>query len=127
MSLTDTMETGILDHIFRGTAYTPTTQVKLGLSETTYSADSTLTEVSWTAYARQNVAFESAASGQARVNGAVVFPANNSGGTKTIKSYILYDNSGNALAYGDLSADVTVLNTQTIYFSAANAPLVALD
>lgn len=87
--LTTAYSNKMLDHMFKGTAYSQPANLTLGLTTADPTATATLggiSEVSGGSYARQNVntAFAAAVSGQKATNAAVTFPVATAGwGTVT--------------------------------------------
>jgi len=115
-NLSDAAENALLDHLFGTASYTIATPIKLALS-TSDGTDSTAgTECTGGSYARQTIAFTSAASGSTGNTALITFtnmPA------CTVHGIEIYDSTGTPkrLAYGTLAADKTVTAGDTLSFA----------
>ena len=120
MSLTDTIENSILDHLFRNTAYTSPTTVYAALTTTTPTDSAAGTEVSGSNYARTAITMGAAASGSISNSSAVTFPTP-SGSWGTVTHFEIWDAStaGNRLAWGALDASKAPGNGDTVEFAIA--------
>lgn len=126
------LENELLDHLFNKGAYTaPTIYVAL-LTSAPSDTDtgSTITEASYTGYARKSTAagdWNVAASGTTDNGNAITFAAC-TGGSSTVTHFALVDASsaGNLLCYGTLGSSLAVSNGITPEF-AAGALDVSLD
>ena len=108
MSFTNFLETEILDHVFAGAAYTAPSQHYLGLFTAAPGEAGGGTELSGSAYARQEINFST--SGDTTSNDAAVeFPtATGSWGTVTHVGVFDAASSGNLMAYATLSASKAI-------------------
>lgn len=110
MSFSDYAENKILDHVFKGTAYTRPTHLYVGLSTADPLDDgSGLAEPSGNNYSR--VEFDdwtTAASGETENNSAVTFPTPSaSWGLCTHFAVFDDDTGGNLIGSGELGSPVT--------------------
>lgn len=105
---TDYLESALLNHVLRNTAYTSPTTVYLALFTTATSDAAPGTEVTGGSYARQAVAFN-APSGGAVVNTAVETFTNMPACTVTHWGIFDAVSAGNMLFHGALSASKTYL------------------
>ncbi len=108
MSFTNFLETEILDHVFAGAAYTAPSQHYLGLFTSAPGETGGGTELSGSAYARQQINFTTSGDTTSN-NAAVEFPtATGSWGTVTHVGVFDAATSGNLMVYATLSASKTV-------------------
>jgi hypothetical protein len=108
MSFTNFLETEILDHVFAGAAYTAPSQHYLGLFTSAPGETGGGTELSGSAYARQQINFTTSGDTTSN-NAAVEFPtATGSWGTITHVGVFDAATSGNLMVYATLSASKTV-------------------
>lgn len=121
--LTNHAEDALVDHTLENTAYTPAATVYLALS-TTDPTDSS-TSGGWSEpvgnnYAREACTFGAAATRAISNSGTVTFNQA-SGSWGTITAWAIFDalSGGNMLAYGDLTADKSVVNGNTPSFAAS--------
>ena len=124
MSFFNYLENKLLDLVWSNTAYSIPDPLYVGLSTTTPSDDGTnITEPSGGAYARVSVAQNAtnwpAASAGSKSNGtAITFPkATASWGTVTYFFFSDAATSGNAMAYGALTASKTIDTDDTPSFA----------
>jgi hypothetical protein len=108
---TDFLETAVLNHVLRNTAYTPSTTVELALFTTLPGENGTGgVEVTGGSYVRQTVTFAAPVSSSCSNQGAVTFPqATASWGT--IVGVGIYENVGagaNLLYFGALATNKVV-------------------
>lgn len=132
----DYLEKKVLDHIVGKTSFTMPASVYLALvtvAITDADTGSTITEASYTGYARKALTPSSdfnAASGTtaASTNAAQIQFATCTGGSSTVIGWALVDASsaGNVLAYGTCTS-VTITSTQQPATIAAGALSVGLD
>jgi hypothetical protein len=108
MSFTNFLETEILDHVFAGAAYTAPSQHYLGLFTSAPGETGGGTELSGSAYARQQIDFTTSGDTTSN-NAAVEFPtATGSWGTVTHVGVFDALTSGNLMVYATLSASKTI-------------------
>ncbi|MEM1667176.1 MAG: hypothetical protein QXM53_00775 [Thermofilaceae archaeon] len=107
----------LLDHVLRGTTYTPPTTVYMALYTSNPGDDDSGSEVSGNGYQRQPVTF-SAPSGRRIVNSNQVEFPEATGPWGTITHFGLRDaqTGGNLLFYGELTASVTISAGQQLIF-----------
>ena len=115
-NLPNIIENQLLDALVGTTAYTVTTPIKLALVTANGDDATAGTQVTGGSYARQNITFGAAASGQIANNASISFtgmPA------ATVVGIELYDNAGTPkrLAYGALTASRTVTAGDTVQFA----------
>jgi hypothetical protein len=120
------LETEIMEHIFKNTAiFTVLASVDVALwTAATGEADSSGTEVSGTAYARENVAaagWAAISDGATSNSGAVDFGTAGAGGWGTISHVSIETPAGtNRLFHGALAASKTVGAGDTFQFAAGD-------
>lgn len=133
-SLTDTLETSLINHLFRGSSYTAPATWYVGLLTAACSDSSAGTEAAWTSYARVavasgtgNWAATSAGNGTTSNVNAITFATPGSGPT-TVTHFALYDaaSAGNQLICQALSASKTINSGDTVSF-AAGALTIQID
>lgn len=117
-NLTDVAENLLLDALVGTASYTATTPIKLALVTAAGSDSAAGTECTGGSYARQTIAFNSAASGSIDNSATVSFtdmPA------CTVVGIELWDSNGTPkrLAYGPLAANKTLTAGDTIQFAAS--------
>jgi hypothetical protein len=117
-NLTDVAENLLLDALVGTAAYTATTPIKLALVTVAGSDSAAGTEATGGSYARQTIAFNSAASGSIDNSATVSFtdmPA------CTVVGIEIFDSAGTPkrLAYGPLAANKTLTAGDTIQFAAS--------
>lgn len=127
-AMTDTLETALINHLFRGTAYTAPATWYVGLLTAACSDSSAGTEVSGGAYARVGVASgtgnwaaTSAGNGTTSNVNAINF-ATPSAGWGTVTHFGLYDASsaGNLLVCQALTTSKTINSGDTVSFPASS-------
>lgn len=108
MSFSNYLENKVLDHVFGGTAYTAPTTLYLALFTTAPDDTGAGTEVSGSAYARQEVTMT--ATGSVASNDAAVEFPTATGSWGTIGYVAIYDasTSGNQLCYATLTTSKTI-------------------
>ena len=126
MSLTNFLETEVLDHVFGGNAYTAPTTLYFALFTAAPSDTGGGTEVSGTNYERVSGAF-TVSGNTASLTSAIEFAAAGSNwGTVTHGAIFDAATSGNMLAYGTL-ADDKVIETGDVLRIQANQFTITLD
>lgn len=118
--LTNYAEGKILDHVLKVGSYSPVANIYVGLFSATPGAGGGGTEVAYTNYQRQVIAF-SAASGRSIANsGTITFPQCGVAGD-TAAYWGLFDAQtvGNLLAYGTLASSKNIVSGNTPSFAAA--------
>ena len=127
MSFSNYLELEVLDHVFGGSAYTAPTTIYAALFTVAPSDTGGGTEVSGGSYARQSMAFGTAASGSISNSGSVEYPTATAD-YGTVVAMGLFDaaSSGNLLAYGNLTANKTVSNGDVFRFNASSVT-ISLD
>ena len=127
-ALTDTLEASLINHLFRGTAYTAPTTWYVGLLTGACSDSAAGTEVTGGSYARAAVAAGAAnwaavVSGNGTTNNvnAVAF-ATPTAGWGNVVSFGLYDaaSAGNLLICSPLTIAKTINQADTVTFPAAS-------
>ena len=108
MSVSDYLETKVLDHVFAGTAYTAPTTLYVALFTAAPSDSGGGTEVSGGAYARQTIAFTT--SGDTTSNNAAVEFPTATANYGTVTHVGIYDAStaGNLMAWAALTSSKTI-------------------
>lgn len=134
-SFSDYCENKVLDHLTGKAAFTSPGPLYMALCTVLPDDTSTgasLTEASYTGYARKQVATSdwNAASGGVVSNANAIIFANATGGSSTIVGWALCDSGttggGNVIAWGSC-ASTTVNTTQTPATFAAGALTISLD
>lgn len=123
-AMMDYLENALINHVFRGTAYTAPATIYVGLSSTSCSDSSPGTEITGGSYARVGIA--SGAGTWAATNGtngttsnvSTVTFATPSAGWGTVTSVVLYDASsgGNGLTCSALTVPKTINNGDDVKF-----------
>lgn len=141
-ALSDYLENKLIDHVFRGTAYTAPSTIYVALFTSSCSDASGGTEVSGGSYARPSITSNgtnwantqnsgtgtsSGTSGTTSNSGAINF-ATPSAGWGTVTHWGLYDasSSGNMLVCAALTSSKTINSGDTVSF-AAGALTVQID
>lgn len=128
--LSDYYENKVIDHMFRGQAFTPPSTIYLALftAETGLESDNPTAEVSGGAYARQAITLTAASGGASTNSGAITFPtATADWGTVThgaIVDHVSNTNWGtdvHVLSWSPLDVSKTVNNGDT--FEVADGEL----
>jgi len=127
MSFSNYLELEVLDHVFGGSAYSAPGTIYAALFTVAPSDTGGGTEVSGGSYARQSMAFGTAASGSISNSGSVEYPTATAD-YGTVVAMGLFDaaSSGNLLAYGNLTANKTVSNGDVFRFNASSVT-ISLD
>mgnify|MGYP006188488485 CR=1 FL=1 len=127
-ALTNDAENRILNHLCRGTAFTPTTPLKLALYTVTPSETGGGTEVSGGGYVRQNITFGSAATNGSISNTvAITFPVATAN-WGTVNGVAILDSSATPIMiwYANASSAKTIeLNDQ--YVVPVGALVISAD
>lgn len=132
-SFSDYYETHVLDHVLGKTELTKVTPIFLALCTvvpTDASTGSTLTEATYTGYARKSVAaadWNAASAGQSTNGNAITFAAC-TGSSSTIIGWALCDavTAGNVIVWGTCTSTV-ISTTQTPATVAVGGLVVNLD
>tara|TARA_R100001510_G_C7547796_1_gene132771 strand:- start:69 stop:452 length:384 start_codon:yes stop_codon:yes gene_type:complete len=127
MSFSNYLELEVLDHVFGGSAYSAPGTIYAALFTVAPSDSGGGTEVSGGSYARQSMAFGTAASGSISNSGSVEYPTATAD-YGTVVAMGLFDaaSSGNLLAYGNLTTSKTVSNGDVFRFNASSVT-ISLD
>ena len=127
MSFSNFLELEVLDHVFRNSAYTAPSTIYVALFTSAPNDAGGGTEVSGNGYARQSMAFGTAASGSISNSGSVEFPtATADYGTVVAMGLFDASSGGNLLAYGSLTSNKTVSNGDVFRFNASSVT-ISLD
>lgn len=118
MSFTDTLETELLDHVFRNAAYTSPATVYAALTTTAPTDSAAGTEVSGNNYARTAITFGAPSGGSISNSAAVTFPTP-SGSWGTVTHFEIWDAStaGTRLAWGALTQSESPTSGNTVQFA----------
>lgn len=121
-NLPDTIENQLLDALVGTTSYTVTTPIKLALMTANGTDSAAGTEVTGGSYARQTIAWSTAASGSINNSAIINFT---SMPAVTVVGIEVYDSAGTPkrLAYGALTANKTVASGDTVQFAASSITL----
>ena len=126
MSATDYLESKLLDHVLRNTAYSQPAGLYMSLHTANPGDTGTASEVTGGSYARQPIAFNASVpgSGQALSNGAVSFT---SMPATTVTYFGIFDavSGGNPLFDGPLSSAQTTTAGATLAFAAGQVIITA--
>ena len=125
------LETALLDHVLRNTAYASPGTVYVGLFKETVDTATTnanleagtLTdEITTGGYARTLVSFSAASSGTISNDNVVTFPAATGSYDGTVTALAVMDAStgGNPIAYGNLTVAKLVTTGDTFQIAATN-------
>lgn len=117
---TNYLETNILNHVLRNTAYSSPTTVYVGLFLVAPDETGGGTEVSGGAYARQAVTFTAPSPDSCANDADVTFPTATSN-WGTIVAFALFDQSsgGNMLYFANLTASRDVLTSDQFRFPSS--------
>lgn len=134
MSFSNYLENKLLDHVFGGGDFARPATLYVGLSSTAPADDGTnITEPAVGAYARVAVTnnatkWPAAAAGSKSNGEGISFPAATADWGAALTHFFIADAAvaGNILGAGALGAAVTVLNGETVSFSAGDL-VVTLD
>ena len=121
-NLTNVAENLMLDALVGTASYSAVTPIKLALVTAAGSDSAAGTEVSGGSYSRQNITFGAASGGSISNNAAVSFT---SMPACTVVGIELWDSSGTPrrLAYGDLTANKTLVSGDTLEFANGSITL----
>lgn len=125
-ALSDYAENELLDHLLGTGAFTAPSAVYLALFTAAPSDSGGGTEVSGNGYARQEVAFDAAASGSAASSAVEVFTASG-GNWGTITHFGIFDavTSGNLLVHGALTASRVINDGDELRIAAGDLTVTA--
>ena len=117
MSKTNYLETAILNHVLRSTAYSSPAAVYVGLFTVAPTEAGGGTEVSGGSYARQSVTFTAPAPDTCENDADVTFPIATAD-WGTIVAFALFDapTAGNMLYYANLTASREILTSDQFRF-----------
>jgi len=124
-SFSDYLENELLDHVLGGSDFARPATVYLALltaAPDDTDTGSTLTEATYTGYARKSVTNDEtsfpAASGGSKQNGTTIEFAECTGGSSTVTHVAIVDAAtlGNVLAYGTLTTSKAVSNGDKLVF-----------
>ena len=119
MSKTNYLETQLLNHVLRNTAYSAPTIVYAALFTSAPDETGAGTEVSGGSYARQAVTFSAPAPDSVSNTADVTFPVATAD-WGTVVAFAIYDaaSAGNMLYYANLTASRTILTSDQFRFPA---------
>lgn len=114
---TNYLETNLLNHVLRNTAYSSPTTIYVGLFTVAPDETGGGTEVSGGAYARQSVIFTAPAPDSCSNNADVTFPTATAD-WGTIVAFALFDapSAGNMLYFANLAASRDILTADQFRF-----------
>lgn len=117
MSKTNYLETQLLNHVLRNTAYSSPTTIYVGLFTAAPTETGGGTEVTGGAYTRQSVTFTAPAPDSCENDADVTF-AVATGDWGTIEAFALFDAAaaGNMLYYANLTASRDILTSDQFRF-----------
>ena len=126
----DYLENELLDHVFKVGAYTPATNIYIGLSKSTlagatadaYTGTTIIGEVSGGAYVRKKCNTWDAGSAGATENSQTVTFAQATADWGTVKTWFAADKTtlGNILCWGSLSTAKAVSSGDTLKFATGD-------
>ena len=118
-TITNFLEDELLDHVFNA-AYTPAASVWLSLYESDPADDDSGSETAYTNYARQECAYDAAASRSVVQTATETFPSNG-GGTVTVTHWGVHTavTAGSLLAHGAFASSKQVNSGNTPSVAAA--------
>ncbi|ASS64685.1 hypothetical protein [Paenibacillus sp. RUD330] len=116
---TDWLENQLLNHVLRGTVYTPPSALYIGLFTSDPTDAATGTEVSGGSYARQAVTFTSATTGSVSNFADVLFPVATAA-WGTITHFGIFDaaTAGKLLYYGTVTPTQSISTSNQLKLSA---------
>ena len=120
MSKTNYLETALINHVLRNTAYTSPTTIYVGLFTVAPTESGGGTEVSGGAYARQSVTFTAPAPDSTANDADVIFPIATAD-WGTVVAFALFDapTAGNMLYIADLTASREILTSDQFKFPSS--------
>lgn len=127
-ALTNDAENRILNHICRGTTFTPTLPLRLALYTTVPTETGGGTEVSGGSYARQNITFGSASTnGSISNTSAITFPVATAN-WGTVRGAAILDSAASPIMiwYGSASS-AKVVETNDQYVVPVGALVISAD
>ncbi|PLR72329.1 phage tail fiber protein [Bacillus sp. UMB0728] len=108
-AISNYLENKLLDHVLKGTAYTPPSTLYVALFTTDPTDAGTGTEVSGGGYTRRTATFNTATNGSISTNADITFPvATANWGTVTHTAIFDAATGGNLLFHGALTASKTI-------------------
>jgi hypothetical protein len=110
----------LLDHVLRGTVYTPPTNVYVALHEVDPTAAGSGAEITGGSYARQVSTWDVAASEITQNTAGLIFPSMPASAGVAYASIWDASSGGNMLIFGPLDASVPVTAGDAFLFAAAD-------
>jgi hypothetical protein len=111
------LDNAMLNAVLLGVAYTSPTQILVGLFTASPGPGGGGSEVAAGGYARTAATFSSPSNGVLTNNASVTFPQATAAWV-TIVAFALFDNSGNVLWYGNLTASKTINTGDQLTFAS---------
>jgi len=111
------LDNAMLNAVLLGVAYTSPTQILVGLFTASPGPGGGGSEVAGGGYARTTATFSSPSNGLLTNNSSITFPQATAA-WGTIVAFALFDNSGNLLWYGNLTASKTINTGDQLTFAA---------
>jgi hypothetical protein len=111
------LDNAMLNAVLLGVAYTSPTQILVGLFTASPGPGGGGSEVPGGGYARTAATFSSPSNGVLTNNASVTFPQATAA-WGTIVAFALFDNSGNLLWYGNLTASKTINTGDQLTFAS---------
>lgn len=111
------LDNAMLNAVLLGVAYTSPTQILVGLFTASPGPGGGGSEVAGGGYARTAATFASPSNGVLTNNASVTFPQATAP-WGTIVAFALFDNTGNLLWYGNLTASKTINTGDQLTFAA---------
>lgn len=111
----DWLENAILNHVLRGTTYTPASTLYIGLFTSDPTDAATGTEVTGGGYVRQTITFSVSTSGSSSNSADILFPVA-SAAWGTVTHFGIFDalTAGHLLYYGALTPNKSVASADQI-------------
>jgi len=117
------LDNAMLNAVLLGVAYTSPTQILVGLFTASPGAGGGGSEVAGGGYARTTATFASPSNGVLTNNASITFPQATAA-WGTIVAFALFDNSGNMLWYGNLTASKTINTGDQLTFASGGLSVV---
>ena len=111
------LDNAMLNTVLLGVAYTSPSQILVGLFTASPGPGGGGSEVTGGGYARTAATFASPSNGLLTNNASITFPQATAA-WGTIVAFALFDNSGNLLWYGNLTASKTINTGDQLTFAA---------